>query len=608
MSSSYQPYLTPAQRKRLHSQRGPQTTTTTTTTNIQPIESTHNEISNTNTTNRTTSLVEQVRKMKRDDEQNPEEAARRKREEEEARVLESVKLATAQALVSTREKKGDPSIHRTSPIRGWKPSSTSSTLSTIQTMEELRKQYNVKVETKNNYTIPDMLCSFAEMNLPPIIHACLERKNIASPTAIQMQGLPVILSGRDAILVASTGSGKTLTFAIPAVVACLEQLTILQQNKQVGPLVLCLGPSRELQRQTYEVIVDVAGNSGVTCSLAIGGEDVMEQLKGHRERGGYTHILVGTPGRVKQFMHSGDFSMSMCNMLILDEGDRMLDVGFDEEVRQIMGRAIDCRQTILFSATMPRKVVDFAMEAMLDSTVIVNVGRAGIASATITQKFKEVKYDDRFLTLLDILKKTGPPVLIFASRSGDVDDVEEYLLLKGVRAVGIHGGRSQEERNSAVDRFKSGEKDVLVASDVAAKGLDFPMIKHVINFDTPSDVETYVHRIGRTGRGGNKGLATTCVVDKFVMGNQTFFMDVIALLIESKQEIPEFFKKMGIVIPQQQQQQQNSSSSSSTTAADGNKACGACGGWGHSTIFCPQLQIMAKKIGGQRDLVSGSNF
>ena len=207
-------------------------------------------------------------------------------------------------------------------------------------------------------------------------------------------------------------------------------------------------------------------------------------------------------------------NLDICRYLCLDEADRMLDMGFDEDVSQIVNCFKSQRQTLLFSATFPKKFQDFALRTLV-KPVIVNVGRAGAANLDVIQEVEYVKSTARIVYLLECLQKTPPPVCVFCERKGDVDDIHEYLLLKGVEAVSIHGGKEQAERNAAIDMFKDGKKDVLVSTDVAAKGLDFPDIQHVINFDMPSEIENYVHRIGRTGRCGKTGVATT-FVDKSV--------------------------------------------------------------------------------------------
>ena len=212
----------------------------------------------------------------------------------------------------------------------------------------------------------------------------------------------------------------------------------------------------------------------------------------------------------------------------------MLDLGFDEEVHNIINKFKRQRQTVLFSATMPQKFQDFAKNTLVQP-LLVNVGRAGAANLDVIQEVEYVKKEAKVVYLLECLQKTAPPVVIFCERKGDVDEIHEYLLVKGVEAVSIHGGKDQEERNEAIRLYKEGVKDVLVATDIAAKGLDFPDIQHVINFDMPSEIENYVHRIGRTGRCGKTGVATT-FINKDV--DESILLDLKHLLIEAKQRVP----------------------------------------------------------------------
>ena len=605
--------LTPAERKRMALEaarmkaRG----------EMAPGEVTTTATATATTTATGESLVDIARRMRKQDEADPEAAARRKREMEEQRVLESAKLASAQALVSAQETAHDAKRERVQ--RAWllpRSFDPAQREGEAETPAAMRKRLGILVDGRN---VPDPISSFRELGIPLPLLRRLEDKGITSPSPIQMQGLPVVLAGRDMIGVASTGSGKTLTFILPALLFSLDVTS--SRNNSIGPgegpLALILGPSRELQRQTFQILVDLAEDfPHVSISLAIGGESKPDQLRPHRHHG--THVLVGTPGRVKDFVSSHAYSMSRCDLVVLDEGDRMLDTGFDEEVRTIMSRAPLKRQTVMISATMPRKIAEFAREALLDP-VVVNVGRTGAASTNITQQVQYVKEDQRFVALLDALAKTGPPVLVFASRASDVDDVEEYLLLKGVRAVGIHGGRVQEDRNAAVDAFKRREMDVLVASDVAAKGLDFPAIAHVINFDMPSEIETYVHRVGRTGRGGAKGFAST-FVDKDT--SETVLVDLAALLREAKQTVPRFLEALAPAPPPPPPPSMSMVSASASASASrlagedpgeeaaasfaDTDACAFCGGFGHRITSCPRVAAEAKKnFNKTRDLLKG---
>lgn len=271
--------------------------------------------------------------------------------------------------------------------------------------------------------------------------------------------------------------------------------------------------------------------------------------------------------------------MTQCSYLVMDEADRMVDLGFEEEIRNTLDHFRGQRQTLLFSATMPRKIQDFAKTALVDP-IVINVGRAGAANLDVIQEVEYVKQEAKLVYLLKCLQKTPPPVLIFCENKSDVDDVHEYLLLKGCEAVAIHGGLDQEERHEAIRGFKEGSKDVLIGTDVASKGLDFPAIQHVINFDMPKEIENYVHRIGRTGRCGRTGVATT-----FVNKNQeeTILLDLKALLLEAGQNVPPFLNSL------------DSTADHTTKEIGGTKGCAYCGGLGHRIAVCPKLENTRQK-------------
>merc|ERR1712139_94010 len=288
------------------------------------------------------------------------------------------------------------------------------------------------------------------------------------------------------------------------------------------------------------------------------------------------------------------FTLTQCKYLCMDEADRMVDLGFEDEIRNTLDHFRGQRQTLLFSATMPRKIQDFAKSALVDP-VVVNVGRAGAANLDVIQEVEYVKQEAKLVYLLKCLQKTPPPVLIFCENKSDVDDVHEYLLLKGVEVVAIHGSLDQEERHQSIRGFKEGRKDVLIGTDVASKGLDFPAIQHVINFDMPKEIENYVHRIGRTGRCGRTGVATT-----FVNKNQeeTILLDLKALLIEANQHVPPFLKQI------------ETASNYASKVINEVKGCAYCGGLGHRIADCPKLEANRDKIagGGKDYLVNNSRY
>lgn len=256
----------------------------------------------------------------------------------------------------------------------------------------------------------------------------------------------------------------------------------------------------------------------------------------------------------------------------------MIDLGFEEDVRNIISHFKAQRQTLLFSATMPKKIQNFAKSALV-KPITINVGRAGAASLFVKQEIEHCMPEARVMSLLSALQKTAPPVLIFAQRKQDVDAIHEYLLMKGVEAVAIHGGKDQVERFYAVEKFVKGEKDILVATDIASKGLDFPDVQHVINYDLPEDIENYVHRIGRTGRRGIQGLATT-FINKTC--DEAILLDLKHLLIEAKQPVPQFLLQL-------------ESDKEMLLDIGDERGCSYCNGLGHRITNCPKLESQHNK-------------
>lgn len=501
------------------------------------------------------------------------------------------RLSEKKQLMSVRElAKG---IHYTEPMQtGWKPPSAIRSLSE-RDCDEIRKQWHILVEGDD---IPPPTKNFKDMRLPEPILKKLKAKGITRPTPIQVQGLPVILTGRDMIGIAFTGSGKTLVFVLPLIMLALQEEQRMGLISGEGPFGLVVCPSRELARQTFDVVEEFTavlrekGHPELRSMLCIGGIDMRSQLEVVK-RG--VHIVVATPGRLKDMLAKKKMNLDNCKYLVLDEADRLIDLGFEEDIREVFDHFKAQRQTLLFSATMPKKIQNFAKSALV-KPVIVNVGRAGAANLDVIQEVEYVKQEAKIVYLLECLQKTPPPVLIFCENKADVDDIHEYLLLKGVEAVAIHGGKDQEDREFAIATFKAGKKDVLVATDVASKGLDFPDIQHVINYDMPAEIENYVHRIGRTGRCGKTGIATS-----FINKNQseTILLDLKHLLKEAKQRIPPVLATLDDPMEEAEE----------LARASGVKGCAYCGGLGHRISECPKLEHQkSQAIAGTRRDYFGS--
>ncbi|KAF7295193.1 DEAD-box ATP-dependent RNA helicase 35 [Mycena indigotica] len=441
--------------------------------------------------------------------------------------------------------------------------------------ERIREKYHVIVEGED---VPPPIERFVDMKVPEPLIEHFKSNRIVSPTPIQLQGIPAAFSGRDLIGIAFTGSGKTLCFCLPLIMMALEEETKLPFIRGEGPVGVILCPSRELANQTYENVVSwcsALAKSGkypqLNTLLCIGGISMRDQS--HVMNKGL-HIVIATPGRLIDMLEKKRFTFNNCKYLCMDEADRMIDLGFEDDVRNIMSFFTAQRQTLLFSATMPKKIQDFAQQSLI-RPVLVNVGRAGAANLDVLQVVEYVKQEAKMVYLLECLQKTAPPVIVFSENKNEVDDIQEYLLLKGVEAVAIHGSKTQEERQYAIKSFKSGAKDVMVASGVASKGLDFNDIQHVIIFTMPKEIEDYVHQIGRTGRSGKTGIATT-----FVNMNtpEPTLLDLKYLLLEAGQKVPPFLST--IEDPQ----------------GGFMKGCAVCGGLGHSVVNCPKREDAQRRL------------
>jgi len=536
------------------------------------------------------SLVEVASKLRADPNF---EAKKRKMEEE--KFLATVK-AKQIALTSAKERAaGNHFMEQL--VTGWRPTRKVQEL-TKEECARIRKENHILVDGED---IPPPALNFWEMRLPKAIRNALAKRGINNPTPIQIQGLPVALSGRDMIGIAFTGSGKTITFTIPLILLALgmEMKNPVVGNE--GPFGLIMGPSRELQTQTFEVIqyfcdeLRKAMHPEIRSILAIGGQNKATQLGKYGERG--AHIVVGTPGRIIDFLSRKDLNLDVCRAICLDESDRMISE-FEEELQTTLGYCKLQRQMLLFSATMPTRLVQFAQTSLV-KPITVNASRAGAANLNVIQEFEFIRDEARIVQLLDTLQKTPPPVVIFTQSKKDADEIFEYLLLKGVEAVATHGDKSQQERTDALKQFKAQTKDVLVATDIAAKGLDIENIQHVINFDMPKEIENYVHRIGRTGRGGRTGVATT-FINRAV--DTSLLLDLKHLLLEAKQRIPPAMLRIqdpaDYVAPEMNPEENL-----------GDQACAFCGGLGHRITNCLKLQNdLRKEQAKNKDVVGSAAF
>ena len=340
-------------------------------------------------------------------------------------------------------------------------------------------------------------------------------KNFTAPTPIQAACWPYLLAGRDVVGVAETGSGKTLAFGVP----CVRYIASLGAKERTGIKACIVSPTRELALQIHEQLMKIAGPAGLKATVVYGGTNKDEQratLKG-------THIVIATPGRLNDFVQEGSIDLSKVDYVVLDEADRMLDKGFEQEVRRIISATQPTgRQTLMFTATWPPSVRDLA-DTFMDKPVKVMIGEnaSGELRAN-TRIVQEVEVMDGYAKqdrLIQILKQyqsgknKSDRILVFCLYKKEATRIEEFIRRKGFPVAGIHGDLSQQKRQESLEAFKRGTVPLLVATDVAARGLDIPAVRLVINVTFPLTAEDYVHRIGRTGRAGQDGKAITFFTD-----------------------------------------------------------------------------------------------
>ena len=348
-----------------------------------------------------------------------------------------------------------------------------------------------------------MYDTFKELGLVPEIMKAIEDMGFEEPTPIQKVSIPAAMEGKDLIGQAQTGTGKTAAFGIPI----LEKIDTTEK----GPQAIVLSPTRELAIQSAEEMNRLAQYLPIHALPIYGGQDIERQFRALRKK---PNIIVATPGRLMDHMKRGTIDLSHVQILVLDEGDEMVDMGFIDDIRTILAGMPEERQTMFFSATMPAPIRELA-ESFLRDPVLVKIKAATVTIDLVEQEYIELPDMQKFDCLCRLLDMENPELaIVFVRTKRRADEVTEALKKRGYMAEGLHGDLSQQKRDAVVRQFKEGTIDILVATDVAARGLDISGVTHVYNFDMPQDSETYVHRVGRTGRAGQTGLAMTFVVSR----------------------------------------------------------------------------------------------
>jgi len=384
------------------------------------------------------------------------------------------------------------------------------------------------------------LRSFSAAELPSQVLDCC--KEFARPSPIQAHSWPFLLDGRDLIGIAATGSGKTIAFGVPALMHIRKKVGG-KTGKKAVPRCLVLSPTRELAQQIADVLSEAGTPCGINSVCLYGGTSKGPQIAALKSG---VDIVIGTPGRMKDLIEMGVCNLNEVSFVVLDEADRMLDLGFEPEVREILSQTSSVRQMVMFSATWPLAVHKLAQEFMDPNPIKVVIGSEDLAANHDVMQIVEVlddrSRDSRLLALLDKYhKKQSNRVLVFVLYKKEAARVETMLQRRGWKAVSVHGDKAQHDRTKALSLFKEGKCPLIIATDVASRGLDIPDVEVVINYSYPLTTEDYVHRIGRTGRAGKKGVAHTF----FTQENKGLAGELVNVLREADQIVPEALMKFG---------------------------------------------------------------
>ncbi|CAI2305612.1 unnamed protein product [Caenorhabditis sp. 36 PRJEB53466] len=411
------------------------------------------------------------------------------------------------------------------------------------------KYENIPVEVSGE-AAPTAIESFADAAFGAAVMENVNRSGYTKPTPVQKYSIPTLLANRDLMSCAQTGSGKTAAFLLPIIQHIMaggqemsKPPSFTNGRRTYYPSALVLSPTRELAIQIHKEAAKFSYKTNLQTAILYGGrENYRDQV--NRLRSG-AHILIATPGRLIDIIEQGFIGLSGCRYLVLDEADRMLDMGFEPQIRKIVGQGMPpktARTTAMFSATFPKEIQVLAKDFLKEDYVFLAVGRVGSTSENIEQRLLWVNDMEKRQNLMDILmaEDASNLVLVFVETKRGANDLAYYLNRQQIRSVSIHGDLKQIERERNLEMFRSGQYPILVATAVAARGLDIPNVRHVVNYDLPGDSDEYVHRIGRTGRCGNLGIATSFFNDK----NRGIGRDLKTLIQEANQEVPDWLHQV----------------------------------------------------------------
>ncbi|KAI3632392.1 hypothetical protein MIR68_009498 [Amoeboaphelidium protococcarum] len=408
------------------------------------------------------------------------------------------------------------------------------------------KYENIKAKVTGK-NAPSPISNFEELGLHKHVLENIRKCKYKVPTPVQKYGIPVVMSGRDMMACAQTGSGKTASFLVPIINEAIKQGLNRASNRPAKgeahtPFCLVIAPTRELAIQIFKEACKFSFSTGIRACVVYGGQPGSLQYL-DMEKG--CDLLVGTPGRIQDFTERGIISYQKLKWLVIDEADRMLDMGFELQLRKLMENRDfpdkTNRQTLMWSATFPNEIQQLAASFLKEDYLFLAVGRVGAACDNVKQTIKLVDDYKKRSELVEMLSAAGRMrVLIFVASKASADRLDDFLFNQGFPCTSIHGDRTQMQREQALESFRRAHTPILIATDVASRGLDIPDVHHVVIFDMPKNLEDYVHRIGRTGRAGNTGMATAF----FTNNDASLASDLMAILEEAGQEVPSFLRDM----------------------------------------------------------------
>ncbi|KAL0236270.1 hypothetical protein GEMRC1_002852 [Eukaryota sp. GEM-RC1] len=431
----------------------------------------------------------------------------------------------------------------------------------------LREDFYIRI--KGNTVNP--IRNWNEASIDSELLAVISSFGFKTPTPVQMQAIPVALDCHDSdlIAIAKTGSGKTLAYLIPLFEHILNRPKITPINADLGPYALIIGPTRELVNQIHQEALKIAPKLGINIKCLFGGVSLESQCSGlsaglgfdsHSEHSPGVHLIIATPGRLKDAVSRRFISLAQCDSVVLDECDKMIALGFIDQIESILSflpasntssfefdrdsdsvlPKVRFRKTLMFSATFPQDLEDIALK-FLRNPVFLAVGTVGKVSETVTQKVifcrSEANKKNKLVEVISQYSDTL--IIVFVNTKKSTDNIAKFLRGNGLPAQSVHGGKTQEQRQSTMSGFKSSKFDVLVATDLAGRGLDISEVSVVINFELPTNIDDYVHRLGRTGRAGREGVAVSLVDE----GDSDMFYDLRKMLIDCNQAVPSELEK-----------------------------------------------------------------